>query len=194
MTRFVTVVGVGALGSHLVQLLRSEDATLKVVDFDRVDAKNTGAQFHPKGSVGQLKTTSLHKAMNFLWGVRLEEFPHRLRQENVHAVLGTNFNDLVVDCLDNGASRHIVQEHVSRHGIPCVHGALAADGTYAQVRWEPGFVVDDEPTAGAATCEGGEHLPFIAVTSAYLALAVQTWLRTGKKVGYSISPGGVTVI
>lgn len=30
----IVIIGAGALGSHLVQALRNEDATLKVVDFD----------------------------------------------------------------------------------------------------------------------------------------------------------------
>ncbi len=50
----VTIVGVGALGSHAALLLRNE-ADLKLIDFDKVDAKNTLAQFHARQSIGRNK-------------------------------------------------------------------------------------------------------------------------------------------
>jgi len=71
-----------------------------------------------------------------------------------------------------------------------VHGALAADGTFGQVIWDEQFVIDDESGAGAATCENGEHLPFIAMTSAYLAQAIQLFLKSGKKIGFQVHPTG----
>jgi malate/lactate dehydrogenase len=30
----ITIIGAGALGSHLVQALRNEQVTLKIIDFD----------------------------------------------------------------------------------------------------------------------------------------------------------------
>jgi hypothetical protein len=54
--------------------------------------------------------------------------------------------------------------------------------------------VDDEDKEGGATCENGEFLPFIAITSAYLARAAQIYLQKGEKVGFSISPSGVICV
>ena len=62
MTRMV-VVGTGALGSHAVLFLRNVDATLRLIDFDRVEQRNTASQFHAKGSVGKLKVQSLQQSM-----------------------------------------------------------------------------------------------------------------------------------
>lgn len=193
MAKHVTVVGVGALGSHLVQFLRSEDVKIKVIDFDRVEQKNVQSQFHGKPSVGKLKVASLKQSMQFLYGTQIDCVSHKLVQDNVDPLLS---NSLVVDCLDNGESRKIIQDFV-RSGpgsTHCLHGALAPDGSFGRVIWDEQFVIDSEAGQGGATCENGEFLPFIAITSAYLARAVQIFLATGKKVGFSISPNGVVSV
>jgi predicted ThiF/HesA family dinucleotide-utilizing enzyme len=188
----VTIVGVGALGSHAVQLLRNVDATLLVIDMDRVEQKNTQSQFHGKSSVGKLKVQSLAQTMHFLFARKIEQNPNKLIADNVHALLGGS--SLVVDCLDNGEGRRIIQGYVRKQGIPCLHGALSANGEFGRVVWDESFVIDDEGSVGGATCEDGEHLPFISIVSSYLAHAAKVFLTKGKKVGYSISPSSLLVI
>jgi tRNA A37 threonylcarbamoyladenosine dehydratase len=83
MTKHVTVVGVGALGSHLVQFLRSEDVKIKVIDFDRVEQKNVQSQFHGKPNVGKLKVASLKQSMQFLYGTQIDTISHKLVSDNV---------------------------------------------------------------------------------------------------------------
>lgn len=184
----IVVVGAGALGSHAVQFLRSSGTALRVVDFDRVESRNVASQFHGKPSVGKSKVASLQQAMSFLFGAKIEAVPHRLAADNARELLGKA--DLVLDCLDNGASRRLVQAFVRQHEIPCLHGALAADGAFARVTWDEDFTIDDEPAAGAATCEDGEHLPFIALAAAFLAKAAQEFVSKGARVGFQVSPGG----
>lgn len=184
----VVIVGVGALGSHVVQFLRNE-AALRIIDFDRVEQKNVLAQFHSKPSVGKNKVQSVQQTMQFLFGLKVEGVPHKLVADNAKEILAKA--DLVIDCLDNGASRTVVQQHVRATGIPCLHGALAADGGYGRVAWDESFVIDYEGGPGAATCEGGEHLPFIGIVSAYIARAAQVFLKDGRKIGFEISPVSV---
>lgn len=187
----VTIVGVGALGSHVVLLLRNVNATIKVIDFDRVEQKNTQSQFHGKPGVGKSKVIALSQAMTFLYGSKLETNSNKLVEDNAKQLLGGS--DLVIDCLDNGAARRVVQSFVRANGIPCLHGALAPEGQFGRVIWDEYFVIDDE-TGGAATCEDGEHLPFIGVTSSYLAHAAKTFLAKDSKIGFSISPAGAISI
>ena len=184
----IVIVGVGALGSHVVQFLRNMDATVRVIDFDSVERKNTLSQFHPKTTLGKSKVVGLQQTMNFLWGRKVETVPHKLVSENVRELLGKA--DLVIDCLDNGAGRRLVQGFVRQAGIPCLHGALAADGGFGRVVWDERFSIDDEAGAGAATCEDGAHLPFIAIVSAYIARATQEFISNNRKVGYEVNPGG----
>lgn len=187
MTKIVTVVGVGALGSHLVQFLRSEDLTIRVIDFDRVEQKNIYSQFHGKPAVGKKKVDSLKQSMQLLYGLRIETISNRLVEANVETLLT---GDLIVDCLDNGESRQLVQDWVRKTDTPCLHGALAPDGSFGRVIWDDAFAIDSERGQGRATCENGEFLPFIAITSAYLARAAQVFLLTKEKIGFSVSPAG----
>ena len=186
--KHVTIVGVGALGSHLVQFLRSEDVSIKVIDFDRVEQRNVKSQFHGITSVGKKKTESLKMTMNFLYKVKILTLPNKLTRDNDHQLLLGS--DLIVDCLDNGDSRRDVQWYARANRIPLLHGALAGDGSFGQVRWDEDFVIDDETNVGEPTCENGKFLPFIGITSAYLARSVQLFLRDGKKTNFAISPGG----
>lgn len=191
----IVVVGVGALGSHVVPLLRNlKDVTLKVIDDDRVEAKNVQSQFHGKPNVGKSKVQSMQNAMNFLFGLKVEGVPHRLVQTNVYELLGTA--SLVLDCLDNGASRQIIQTFVrhdfmGRSGIPCLHGAVDGDGIYGRVCWDEHFTIDHEDVVGAPTCENGEHLPFLSIVASFMAQSAKVFLTQNRKVGYEINRSGV---
>lgn len=188
----IIVVGVGALGSHVVQFLRNEDAPITVIDFDRVEQKNVASQFHGKTSVGKKKAEALKQLMGFLYGYRcVKAINHRLTNDNTELLTDAK---LVIDCLDNGNSRRLVQNYVRAHKIPCLHGALATDGAFGRVVWDAAFVIDDETGVGEPTCEDGEFLPFIAITAAYLARAAQLFLREDRQVGFSISPVGAIAV
>jgi molybdopterin/thiamine biosynthesis adenylyltransferase len=191
----IIVVGVGALGSHVVQALRNVEATLRVIDFDRVEQRNVASQFHGKPHVGKAKVASLQQTMNFLFGRKIEVVPHKLVQDNVKELLGKA--DLVIDCLDNAVARLDIQMFIRNFAergysksIPCLHGALDANGSFGRVVWDENFTIDSETGLGTATCEDGAHLPFIAVTASYLAYAAQRFLRDGRQIGFEISPGG----
>lgn len=192
----VVIVGAGALGSHVAQFLRSEDVQLRVIDFDRTEPKNTLSQFHSKAGVSKLKVETLKQTMQFLWGVKIETISNKLVQNNAQALLSNA--DLIIDCLDNGESRRVVQAYARQDTLgrskPCLHGALAADGAFGRVCWDQHFKIDDESTVGAPTCEDGQFLPFIAIVSSYIAYAAQTFLRTSKQIGFQVSPAGAIVV
>jgi len=188
----IVIVGAGALGSHLVQFIRNEKADIKVVDFDRVEQKNVMSQFHGKPGVGKSKVDALKQVMDFLFKKNLQVVSHKLVENNVDVLLKDA--ELVVDCLDNGASRKLVQDYVREHNVPCLHGALAPGGEFGRSIWDDHFVIDSEVGAGAATCEDGEFLPFIALTAACMARSVQLFLKDKKKVGFSISPVSVVAV
>lgn len=188
----IVVVGVGALGSHLVQFIRNELVDIKIIDFDRVEQKNVRSQFHGRPGVGRHKVAALQQTMDFLFKRRLQAVSHELVASNIDVLMKDA--TLVVDCLDNGVSRRLVQDYARAHDLPCLHGALAPGGEFGRSIWDEQFVIDSEVGVGAATCEDGEFLPFIALTAAHMARSVQIFLRDRKKVGFSISPAGVVAI
>ena len=187
----IIIIGVGALGSHLVQALRNENATLKVIDFDRVEMRNTASQFYFKNAVGKKKTEALKQQMQFCYGTKIQTIPNKLTDDNVEQLLSGA--DLLIDCLDNGEARRLVQDFAKAHETPCLHGALAADGGFGRVVWTESFVIDDG-ASGVATCEDGEFLPFIQLVVSYLATAAQQFAQNGRKLGFSISPTAVQKI
>ena len=95
----VCVVGVGAIGSHVVLLLRN-CANVHMVDMDRVERKNVLSQFHAGNAVGKNKAVALQQLMRFLFNVKVDSVPHQLTRSNATEILGGS--DLVLDCLDNG--------------------------------------------------------------------------------------------
>jgi molybdopterin/thiamine biosynthesis adenylyltransferase len=173
----VVFFGAGALGSTALQMSRSLQVDLVVVDFDRVESKNLHAQAHVKPSLGRNKAEALRLQLLNLHGVTIEAFPVRVERTNVTTL--SSASDLMVDCLDNIEGRSVLIEHARSSGTPLVHAAISADGTFGIVRWDERFEPDAEGAEGQATCEGGEHLPFIALVSAVLARTVQRFIEDG---------------
>lgn len=191
MNTRIVIVGAGALGSHLVLLGRNWSAQLVVIDFDRVERKNTMSQFHSNMGVGRNKAVALQQAMQGLFGLKIEAIPHRLGEDNAKTlVCGAG---LVIDCVDNAVTRRVLRDASAREGVPCMHGALSADGQYARVMWNRDFAID-EGGEGEATCEDGRHLPFIGVVAAQMAAIVQRFLEDGTQQSVHMRPGGIVVV
>ncbi len=183
MPRRILFCGVGALGSTAAVLCRNlpaeADAELAFVDLDRVEAKNLRAQAFTRPAVGKNKAEALKLQLHNLWGVRSEAFPVRLTADNVAALCAGAA--LLVDCFDNAASRELLSAHARAAGLPLVHAALSGDGSFGLVRWDERFRADPEDHEGQATCEGGQHLPFIGLLAAGLARVIQDHLRDGRR-------------
>jgi len=186
----IVFCGVGALGSTAVVLCRNLDATLCLVDFDRVESKNVLAQAFVKQSIGKNKAEALKLQLQNFYGVKAEAFGVKLTQENVEALCGAA--DLLVDCFDNMASRKLLSDFAIKAGKALVHGAVSGDGTFGVVRWDERFTPDAEDVEGQATCEGGEHLPLIGVMGAAIARCIQDFIKAGVRRDVMVSLNAVT--
>jgi len=182
------IVGVGALGSHVVMALRNVPFKLVVCDHDHVEQKNTLAQFHSNMSLRRNKAQAMQQALQGLWGVKVECVPHKLTDDNAKQLLGGA--RLVLDCTDNLAARACMMKFCQVNDIPLLHGAMSADGTFARAIWTDWFKPDAESGDGA-TCEDGENLPFHLLAGSVLAMAAKTFLVKGVKVNFDITPSGV---
>ena len=187
----VVLVGAGALGSHVAPLLRNaEGLVLHIVDFDKVETKNTLSQFYGQPAVTRSKASALMSQLRSLWPtMKIEAKPVKLTTQNSEVLLGRA--TLVIDCLDNAEGRQAIQREVRKRGVPCLHGAVSADGAYGVSVWDEHFVIDTEGSVGQATCEGGEHLAFINVVSAVLATSATRFLRDGTKDSFRVWSNGV---
>ncbi len=186
----IAFCGVGALGSTAAALCRNFDATLRLIDFDRVESKNLSAQWFVKQSVGKNKAEAMRLQLANFFGVKAEAKGVRLTDANAAQLL--DGCDLAVDCFDNFASRSLLSDAARAANVPLVHGALAADGQFGMVRWDERFTADREDEEGQATCEGGEHLPIIGLTAAALARAIQDFAGADARHDYMISLSGAT--
>ena len=186
----ITIIGVGALGSHAALFLRNEKVGLKVVDFDRVEMKNTQAQFHTKMAMGKNKVQSLQQSFQGLFGIKVDIVPHKLTTDNAMTIFASS--DLVIDCTDNMEARRVIMETVKGTTIPCLHGALSAAGDFAQVIWTEHFKPDSESDEAGATCVDGEHLPFFSYAGAMLAMEAQSFLKTGKRRSFQLTPMSIS--
>lgn len=182
----ITLVGLGALGAHAAMALRNV-GSLKLVDFDTVELKNTLAQFHTKMSLRRNKALALKQALLGMWGIKVEIVPHKVTDDNVEILL--DGSDLVIDCTDNIAARACIKGYCLKQKMPLLHGAMSADGTFAQVVWTEMFEV--EAGDGGATCEDGANLPFHVMVGGYIGLVAQAFLTKGKKRNLQITPAGV---
>jgi molybdopterin/thiamine biosynthesis adenylyltransferase len=190
----ITIVGAGALGSHVALFLRNVDPPIKLVDFDKVEMKNTHAQFHTRMGLRKNKGQALAQAFLAMFGRRLEVVPHKVTKDNVAGILRPQNTDLVLDCTDNAKARYLLVDHCTDFAIPCLHGCLSADGTFARIIWSELFVPDAEGEEGEATCEGGEHLPFFAFVAGLMAWEAQSFLSTSKRGNYHVAGSEVLKI
>jgi hypothetical protein len=190
LARRIAFCGVGALGSTAVQLCRNVAAELRIVDFDRVEAKNLAAQWFVKQSLGKHKAEAVRLQLANFYGGKAEAMNVRLAATNAAQLLAGC--TLAVDCFDNADSRLVLSAAAREANVPLVHAALAGDGTFGLVRWDERFAPDREDVAGQATCEGGEHLPMIGLVAATLARAIQDFEKTDERRDYMISLSGVT--
>lgn len=181
--------GVGALGSHAATLCRTLPAELALADFDRVEAKNLLAQAYTRQAVGKNKADALRLQLRTFYGVESVAFPVRLTAQNIAQVAAGA--DLLVDCLDNIAGRLVVLDHATATGTASVHAGLAADGTFGLVRWGDRFRPDAEDEEGQATCEGGEHLPFVGLVAAVLAGVIRDFVRDGVRRDALVTPAAI---
>jgi molybdopterin/thiamine biosynthesis adenylyltransferase len=182
----IAVVGVGALGAQLVALLRNVKATIRIIDFDRVEAKNVQSQFYGLIGVNRPKVMALAQQMDMLFKVKLQTMGHRLTESNVSEMLSGV--DLVIDCLDNAPSRRVVQQFVRGKGLECLHGAVDGAGTCGRIQWDERFEIEDSGPQGQPTCENGEHLPFLTMMPSYMAQAVKVFVDQGRRPNYQVTP------
>lgn len=190
MTNKAVIIGAGALGSHIVLLARNWpiefQTEIRVVDFDRIEARNLLGQFHTKPTVGQNKAVAIQRMLKTLFGSEIEARSHALRPENV----GVTFEQasLIIDATDNAEARSLIRTGARER--PLLHCGMSASGAYGIVAWGDQFPIEKE-TPGQPTCLNGRALPFHALVASQAVLAAQMFLVDGKQYSYSITPTGI---
>ncbi len=121
----VLLVGVGGLGSPIATYLTGAGiGTLGIMDDDLVSVTNLHRQvLYSEDEVGRLKAECARDRLRKLNGdVNIVAYAERLTQDNAEDIIGQY--DVVVDGMDNFATRFIVSDTCQRLGKPYVYGAI----------------------------------------------------------------------
>jgi molybdopterin/thiamine biosynthesis adenylyltransferase len=125
----VLVIGAGGLGCPAVFALAAAGVRrIGVVDDDRVDDTNLHRQiFHGVGTVGELKVTSLARAVGARFPLITIE-THAVRFDATCAASLLARYDVLVDGSDNFATKFLANDAAVLVGRPLVHGAAVGLG------------------------------------------------------------------
>ncbi|MBK8169086.1 MAG: molybdopterin-synthase adenylyltransferase MoeB [Sandaracinaceae bacterium] len=122
----VLLLGAGGLGSPAALYLAAAGVgTLGIIDGDTVDASNLQRQvLHGTDRIGMAKVASAKKTIeNINPDVKVIPFEERLTRDNVDRVFDQGW-DVIVDGLDNFATRYLVNDASVWKKIPVVHGSI----------------------------------------------------------------------
>ncbi len=119
------VAGVGGLGSPLAMYLTVAGVgEITLADFDTVTLSNLNRQLlHGDGDMGRRKVLSAKAKLTGLNPtIKVHAIPEKITPKTCESLLDSV--DIVVDCLDNMASRYTLNRACVRWKIPLVHGGV----------------------------------------------------------------------
>ncbi len=124
-SKVVSVIGLGALGSHVASLLVRSGVHVRLFDHDIVSVENLSSQtLYTSSSVGKLKALVARDELERInEEVLVNTFAMEVTEENVEDITA----DVVVDCTDNMRTRFILNVFCKKNNIPLVHGAAIGE-------------------------------------------------------------------
>jgi len=125
----VFVAGAGGLGSAVVLYLAAAGVgCIRICDRDRVELSNLNRQIlHSGRAVGMRKPTSALKAVARLNSdVRVVPLAAEMTEQNVGELAAGA--DILLDCLDNVPSRHLLNRYSVSARLPLVHAGVRGLG------------------------------------------------------------------
>lgn len=121
----VFVAGAGGLGSPIaIYLAVAGFGHITIADMDVVDLSNLNRQIlHWNKDVGQLKVESgLEKLSQLNTQISISTYFGRIDKENVFEL--TEGHDIIIDGMDNFATRHLLNRAALKHSIPFIHASV----------------------------------------------------------------------
>ncbi|MCX7678564.1 MAG: HesA/MoeB/ThiF family protein [Spirochaetes bacterium] len=121
----VFVAGAGGLGSSLLYYLTAAGiGTIRVCDFDRVELSNLNRQIlHYAERIGMNKAESAKRTLqNINEHVHIEIVKEKIQKNNAKRLIGDSA--LIIDCLDNFDTRHVLNRIAVEMNKPYVHAGI----------------------------------------------------------------------
>ena len=121
----VFVAGAGGLGSPVaIYLAAAGLGTLRICDYGEPELSNLNRQIlHTESDIGINKAISAEASIKLLNpSVRVEPITDRITEDTVEGIVGEA--DIIVDCLDNFETRHILNEFAVKKKLPFIHAGI----------------------------------------------------------------------
>ncbi len=121
----VFIAGAGGLGSPVsIYLAVAGIGTLRICDYGEPELSNLNRQIlHDDSRIGINKAVSAKQTLQSINPeVRVEVVADKITDKTVEQCIGDS--DLVVDCLDNFETRHILNIHSVKKSLPMIHAGI----------------------------------------------------------------------
>jgi molybdopterin/thiamine biosynthesis adenylyltransferase len=121
----VFIAGAGGLGSPaLIYLAAAGVGTIRIVDSDAVELNNLNRQIlHWTRDIGRPKIDSAAEKLRLLNPeVKIETLQVKIDEDNLDNLI-SGF-DLIIDAVDNLATRYLLNKYAVSNDIPFIHGAV----------------------------------------------------------------------
>lgn len=147
--RRIFIVGLGSLGSTFCTEAAKRSLALKLplslvlVDFDTVEERNVVAQDFTPGDIGSLKTDAVGEGLKGYCHLHTDLIRERVTEDNARAVLPVSAGqgDILVDAVDNFATRRLLWLHAQKFGVPLLHLSMSKKfGGHVQWTYSPAGV------------------------------------------------------
>lgn len=134
----VCQIGAGALGSEIaIGIAKRSYAVeipieLSIFDFDTVESRNVGAQYFSPIHIGEPKSLVIGNILREYETVTCNAFNERVTPQNIDAFFKDA--DIIIDCVDNIDTRHLLWQYGMINGIPILHTGISPTGN-GNVQW-----------------------------------------------------------
>lgn len=121
----VFIAGAGGLGSPVsIYLAVAGVGTLRICDYGEPELSNLNRQImHDDSRIGINKAVSARQTLERLNpDIRVEVVTDKITEETVEGCIGDA--ELVVDCLDNFETRHVINAFCVKKSLPMIHGGI----------------------------------------------------------------------
>ncbi len=121
----VFIAGAGGLGSPVsIYLAAAGVGRLRICDSGEPELSNLNRQvLHTEEDIGKNKTLSAKETIAKINPqVKVENLSDKIEKGNISQLVGNA--QIIVDCMDNFPTRHILNEHAVKAGLPFIHAGV----------------------------------------------------------------------
>jgi len=121
----VFIAGAGGLGSPVaIYLAVAGIGKIRICDFGEPELSNLNRQIlHTEADIGKNKAVSAQETLREINPhVEVEALTEKISEETVERLVGQS--TIILDCLDNFPTRHILNRYAVKKGLPFIHAGI----------------------------------------------------------------------